>query len=81
MTTTPFNWQALPDEAKASLIKTVIRQSRETAANSVMMESLGGPNDIVKQATDLKRAAALNAQAAAATIGRNAAPTGSPAPV
>ena len=57
----PFNWQALPDEAKASLIRTVIRQSREAAANSVMMESLGGPNDIVKQATELKRARALDA--------------------
>lgn len=61
----PFNWRALPDDAKVSLIKTVIRQSREAAANSVMMESLGGPNDIVRQATELKRAMMADAQAKA----------------
>lgn len=77
----PGGWDGLPLDTRRQIMETVIQKARDSAANALMMESLGGPNDIVKQATDLKRAAALNAQAAAATIGRNAAPTGAPAPV
>lgn len=49
-------WQSLPMAVQRSIMRSVIQQSRDQAANVVMMESQGSDNDIVKQATDARLA-------------------------
>jgi hypothetical protein len=50
-------WPTLPDAAKTGIMRAVIKKARESAANSIMIESQGGQNDIVRQAADRKLAA------------------------
>lgn len=49
-------WAALPAARQKSIMQTVIQQARDVAANAVMLQSQGGPNDIVKAATETKAA-------------------------
>lgn len=51
-------WAALPAARRLSIMQTVIQQARDVAANAVMLQSQGGPNDIVKAATEAKMAQA-----------------------
>ena len=51
-------WDALPPDTRRSIMQTIIQQSRDTAATAVMLQSQGGPNDIVKGAAQAKIAAA-----------------------
>lgn len=46
----------VPPEMRRELITKVISGSREAARSIVMMQSAGGPNDIIRQATDSKLA-------------------------
>jgi len=50
-------WDAVPRSARVSTIKSVIRSTREAAANEIMLQSQGSSHDILKQATDAKMAA------------------------
>jgi hypothetical protein len=49
-------WAALPPTRRKSIMQTVIQQARDVAATSIMLQSQGGPNDIVKAATEAKLA-------------------------
>jgi hypothetical protein len=51
-------WNALPPASQRSILQAIIQQSRDVAATAVMLQSQGGPNDIVKAAGDAKLAAA-----------------------
>lgn len=51
-------WSALSPTTRLGVVKSVIRNSREGAATAVMLQSQGTPNDIIRQATAAKMAAA-----------------------
>lgn len=55
-------WESLPTGSRFSIMKSVIRKSRDVAATSVMLQSQGSPNDIMKHAADAKMAALSAAQ-------------------
>lgn len=49
-------WEAVPAARRLSIMKSVIRTSRDAAATSIMLQSQGGPNDIMRAAKDAKMA-------------------------
>lgn len=51
-------WNAIPAPTRLAMVKSVIRESREIAATSVMVQSQGAPHDIMKAATAAKMSAA-----------------------
>jgi hypothetical protein len=51
-------WAAIPSSTRLSVMKDIIRKSRDIAATSIMLQSQGGPHDILKAATEAKMAAA-----------------------
>lgn len=56
-------WNAIPDVSKLSMMKKIIRKSRDIAQTTLMVQGQGTDNDIMRQASDAK-AAALAAQPA-----------------
>ena len=51
------SWSAIPSGERLSVMKTVIRKSRDMAATSIMLESQGSSHDIMKLATAAKMSA------------------------
>lgn len=51
-------WSSLPTATRRSIMQATIQQARDIAATAVMLQSQGGPHDIMKAATDAKLAAA-----------------------
>lgn len=49
-------WSALPVQTRRALFQAVIQKARDAAATSIMVQSQGGENDIIKQATEAKQA-------------------------
>ena len=47
-------WDTIPGQQRLSVMKSVIRKSRDMAATSIMLESQGTDHDIIKQATAAK---------------------------
>ena len=50
-------WSTVPDAVKAKTIKAAIKQSREMAAITIMLQAQGSANDIAKKAYEAKAAA------------------------
>lgn len=50
-------WDSVPGQQRLSVMKSVIRKSRDMAATSIMLESQGSDHDIIKQATAAKMSA------------------------
>lgn len=49
-------WDSLPGNVRLSVMKDVVKKSRDMAATSIMLQSQGSTNDIMKQATEAKMA-------------------------
>ncbi len=52
-------FQQMPDVMKVQRMHEIINGARETARNMVMMQSAGGPNNIIQKASEAKRAPLL----------------------
>lgn len=50
-------WNAVPGGERLKVMRDIVRKSRDAAATAIMLESQGGPHDIMKRATDAKMAA------------------------
>lgn len=49
-------WDNVPANTRAEVVKETIRKARDMAATSIMLQSQGSSNDILRQATEAKRA-------------------------
>lgn len=70
-------WSSLPAATRRAVMQHVIQQARETAATAIMLQSQGGPNDILRTATEAKMAQApAPASSPAGPAATDAAPRG-----
>lgn len=51
-------WSAVPSGIQLKVMKDIVRKSRDMAATTIMIQAQGGPNDIMKKASDAKFSAA-----------------------
>jgi hypothetical protein len=50
-------WHTIPTEMRVEMVHKIITGSRESARTTVMLQNVGGPDDIIQKATDAKTSA------------------------
>ena len=54
--TVASKWQTIPVSSRRKIMQNVVEKCRDIAATTVMLQSQGTDNDIIKQATEAKTA-------------------------